>query len=1346
MKFMKLFWFIILSWMFAFTASAYSTWTDPSTGIQWTYTVQTDGTVSLGDGYYYPAVSKSTTGNLIIPSTINGKSVTSIGSYAFYNCSWLTSVTIPSSVTSIGYAAFSGCSGLTSVTIPACVTKLSTTFPSAYTKIKEVVILEGVTSIGECAFYGCSGLTSVTIPSSVTSIGSYAFYYCDGLTSMTIPASVTSIGSSAFEGCSGLTSVTIPACVTRLSTTFPSAYTKIKEVVILDGVTSIGECAFYGCSGLTSVTIPSSVTSIGSDVFSGTKLLNDHAGGLVIIDNCLIKYKGTCSGEVVIPNGVRLVAGSAFYNCSGLTSVTIPSSVTSVGSQAFSGCAGLAVNVTDLAAWCGISFDSADANPLYYTKKLYLNGKEVIYLNIPAGVVEVKPYAFHNCNRIMSVSIPSSVTRIGEWAFYGCSQLTSMIIPSGVKSIGERAFSDCSGLTSVTIPTSMTSIGAGAFYNCRGLTSMTIPSSVTEIGEGAFTYCSGVKTVTMPGWFALKDVFPSNYSSIRDVTILAGEKVLSKEVFAGCTGLKTVVIPEGVTTLGEDLFYNLWNLTELTIPSTVTSIGGYALYGCSSLKTIHVSNNGDIEALKQMLYESGFDTTGITFDHIKAPDLTYCKVTLDARGGSAAWTETEVVSGGSIGELPPATREGYEFLGWWTSAVGGTQVTAATVVTEDVTFYAQWRVDTSDVEETWSVDEGFSSEVANVYDGYAIGADCNVVGIVQVKTTKQSVKKGVVTITATAAVTDANGKKWSYSKGVVEIRSGASLTSGKDSASPLVGVVTGLKCTAKGCPVAEFGVVLGQNGLEGEWGEYSIFGARNGMGTKGDAMMAALEAYKGKWSVTLSCASLTSGKDSPRIAPASQLASLGGYASPLVARLQLNVQAKGVVKIAGNWESGAKVSASAQLVMGDGFAYVPVMVKQTKTSPAVNALLRIDADGEVALLSGGELIAGGRTVEALGEPVYLPSEVSVGGKAFGARVAVNELAYPAKFAAKKLPAGLKIDAATGVISGTPTKPGHYVAEVTVTSGLNSKVKKTLTVEFDIANYTDNLIPIKDSYGPYYVGVSAEEQIAAAAGCTASGLPSGLKWTANTIYGVPTKACTSTVYFKKTVKEMVNGKQKSVTHQASATFIVEGMKPWAIGTFDGGMVGSGASLTSGKDSASPLGGMVQLTVAKTGKISGKWMSEGLTWTLSAASFDAYDAEREAYHATVTAKSGKETKTLELVHEDGYICASLTSGKDSASPLWEAWRNGWKEEPQKTLATKLKGKKVTVGENGNIVLTVGASGAVTAKGTFDGYSASCSTVLIPTAEAGLYRVYLYFPPKSGKFDGFADVVEIGLGDSQ
>ena len=170
-------------------ALAYSTWTDPGTEIKWNYTVEGDGRVSLINN----AVSKSTSGSLIIPSAINGKSVTSIGNDAFKGCTGLTSVTIPNSVTEIKYDAFKGCTGLTSVTIPS-----------------------SVTSICSDAFSGCSGLTSVTIPDSVTSIGYGAFKGCTGLTSVVIPNNVTSVDSDAFSGCSALTSVTLPQSLKKL--------------------------------------------------------------------------------------------------------------------------------------------------------------------------------------------------------------------------------------------------------------------------------------------------------------------------------------------------------------------------------------------------------------------------------------------------------------------------------------------------------------------------------------------------------------------------------------------------------------------------------------------------------------------------------------------------------------------------------------------------------------------------------------------------------------------------------------------------------------------------------------------------------------------------------------------------------------------------------------------------------------------------------------------------------------------------------------------------------------------------------------------------------------------------
>jgi hypothetical protein len=132
-------------------------------------------------------------GAVSIPTNINGLAVASIGEYAFYGISSLTSITIPGSVTNIGAEAFYFCSGLTNATISS-----------------------GVTSIESNAFSDCTSLASITIPGSVTSISAGAFAFCFDLTNAVIDTGVTSIGDYAFDNCGRLTSITIPDGVTNL--------------------------------------------------------------------------------------------------------------------------------------------------------------------------------------------------------------------------------------------------------------------------------------------------------------------------------------------------------------------------------------------------------------------------------------------------------------------------------------------------------------------------------------------------------------------------------------------------------------------------------------------------------------------------------------------------------------------------------------------------------------------------------------------------------------------------------------------------------------------------------------------------------------------------------------------------------------------------------------------------------------------------------------------------------------------------------------------------------------------------------------------------------------------------
>ena len=630
----------------------------------------------------------------------------------------------------------------------------------------------------------------------------------------------------------------------------------------------------------------------------------------------------------------------------------------------------------------------------------------------------------------------------------------------------------------------------------------------------------------------------------------------------------------------------------------------------------------------------------------------------------------------------------------------------------------------------WPTDGAYNPLVANVYDGYVLDGDGALAGIVQIKAAKQAVKSvtdkvtkvktATTNITVTATVTDAAGKKWSYSKGVGAVD----------------GVVTGLVCTTKGVLVPSFGVALGANGLEGEWGGSLVVGARNGMGMKGDAMMAALDAnYKKSWTVAL-----TNG--------------LG------VTHLQFVVGAKGSTKISGVTPDGFKISATVQGIMGDNAFFVPYLttLKNGKLTRHANLLLTLRKVGAVDVRTSnlGALKAGGPTTDEIEVLPYAESASSKGGEAYAGAVVLNDLAYPAKFAAKGLPAGLKIDAATGAITGIPTKPGRYTATITITSGVNSKKKVEAVVVFDIGNYTDDVIPVADLYGDYRVGVMVYEPIDSVVGCSVSGLPSGLKFATKetkdaavgivpvgTVYGIPTKAGEYTVYFKKT--EKVNG--KSVNHQASATFKVEALPAWAQGTFNGAVFGG-----VGWDST--LGGLVQnLSVGVNGKISGKLVdADGLTWTLSANSYDTYDPATETYIATVVCKSGKLSvtnamtvvaETVENPNGDDYI-SGVATGDD-----WIAKRDCWKQEPWKTLA-KAFAKAPQVTTTDGVSIKFAAAGAITAKGVFTTgvdektnkpivYSGSCSSVLIPEG-GNQYVAFVYFPPVAKKFGGYAAAIRL------
>ena len=523
-----------------------------------------------------------------------------------------------------------------------------------------------------------------TLSASYTSVG--GIYY--DFNSSTKTAAVTYRGDSynhfdnEYSG-----SVVIPSSVTYNGTTY--------------SVTSIGGYAFYKCSSLTSVTIPNSVTNIEAQAFEGTNIYNDEANwenGVLYINNCLIGVKKSISGAYAINEGTRLIASSAFYGCSSLTSVTVPNSVTSIVSSAFYGCSSL-TSVT-----------------------------------IPNSVTSIASYAFHGCSSLTSVTIPNSVTSIASYAFSGCSSLTSVTIPNSVTSIESHAFQGCSSLTSITIPNSVTSIGTYAFMYCSSLNSVTIGEGITDIEDDAFYGCSSITSVVWNaknagnytktstslgnGYYSYSCDAPFYDISAQITSFIFGEAVehIPAHLCEGMPNLTNITLPESVKTIGAYAFYST-GLKTITIPRNVVSIGDYAFRNTSMrMVTCRASTPPTIPSAPD--YTSSYSYAG-TFERTVSNGtllpIMFCVIpcgTLDSYSRSnwagyfKGFTEQSSVyditllTNNSYGIAKVASRpdcnsailtaipnEGCTFVKW---SDGNTQATRYIEVTEDITLTAEF--------------------------------------------------------------------------------------------------------------------------------------------------------------------------------------------------------------------------------------------------------------------------------------------------------------------------------------------------------------------------------------------------------------------------------------------------------------------------------------------------------------------------------------------------------------------------------------------------------------------------------------------------------------------------------
>ena len=428
--------------------------------LQWS--LSSDGVLTIdGTGrMYYFSLSSAPWSNYSdnIKTVIVNYGTTYIGSYAFYGCSSLTSVSIPDSVTSIGEQAFNGCSSLASISIP-----------------------KYVTSIDYGTFAYCTSLTSINIPESVTSIGDYAFEWCSVLTSISIPDSVTSIGTYAFYGC-------------PLSDVYYSGtQEEWNSISISSGNDSLLNAAVHFqnsgngngsiSSGICGDNLTWTLTSDGVLTIDGTGKMFDYNS--VPPYNISPWYHNTNITTLIVKDGVTSIGDYAFLGCYKISNISFPNSLTSIGYSAFSPCSGL----TEI---------TLPENLIYLGGYSLASGNFSSIL-IPIGITSIEPYTFSNCKKLKSISLPDTLTSIGEGTFNQCTSLDSFNIPKNVVDIGRYAFWNCTSLKHIEIPSGIPQINEGTFDNCSSLKSISIPSSVVSIGESAFYGCNSLEDVYFSG-------------------------------------------------------------------------------------------------------------------------------------------------------------------------------------------------------------------------------------------------------------------------------------------------------------------------------------------------------------------------------------------------------------------------------------------------------------------------------------------------------------------------------------------------------------------------------------------------------------------------------------------------------------------------------------------------------------------------------------------------------------------------------------------------------------------------------------------------------------------------------
>ena len=568
-------------------------------------------TVSDGEATITGYTGTETT--VVIPTELGGYPVVAIGDDAFMRNYNIVEVVMQDGIRLIDGRAFYGCSSLAKVTLPSTLTEI------------------GWYAFMECAF------TEVVLPEGLPSIGNGAFQKCKKLTKVTVPSTLTYFDQSVFSNCTSLKSVYITDMEAWCNSSFYNINSNplcngadlylngelVTEMVLPDGITSISNYLFYGCTSLVTVVIPESVTSIGSHAFGlcDNISFNEYENGLYIPSETnphfyFAQAKSKDITSAVIHADAKYLSGYAFkdvnylevlyFNATAMNGKGSESSFNNTGKNASATKIVIGKDVANIPAYTFIHFNNLDT------------------VEFEAGSVcqSIGNRAFYSCSSITSIQLPESLTAIGEFAFDGCSKISVINLPVNLVSVGGGAFNGCRGITEIrldaaamndlsssnsvflignnengvklVIGKNVTKIPAHLFHPessnyAPNITSIEFESgSVCEvIGNYAFSNLSNLTEIALPeSLVTIGDYALSGCSSLGTITIPNSVVTIGRGAFSGCSGFTSIVIPENVISIGDYAFHTCLGLTNVTVPANVTSLAGSVFYGCSNLVSV----------------------------------------------------------------------------------------------------------------------------------------------------------------------------------------------------------------------------------------------------------------------------------------------------------------------------------------------------------------------------------------------------------------------------------------------------------------------------------------------------------------------------------------------------------------------------------------------------------------------------------------------------------------------------------------------------------------------------------------------------------------------------------------